>query len=489
MIRTTAFRFTPFRLGTAGAVSALVLASAVTVLAASAGSATSTTAASHPVSYSAVASFTRPPHKGHVIEPESAYPHTLKHGYTEHELFASGRASAFKAKSKPSDGKWPIVRTSSAHYRTRILVRVPPKSRFNGTVVVEWMNVTEGEAAPDWDFLNPMIMRAGYAYVAVSDQALGVNGGKSLLGGATYPGLVGSEPSRYGSLHHPGDKYSQDIFAQIGTALHNPDTAARVLDGLHPRRIVATGESQSAFYLTTFANALQPRTHAYDGIFIHSRGGGADEFTGSIGLHAKPVRIRTDLDVPVFMFETQTDLILLGYAGAQQPNTHLIRTWEVAGTSHADTYVVGPYASLLGCTSPINDGPQHVVVQAAFAAFNKWVAHGTEPPTPHPFSFTSKKPAILALAPDGDVRGGVRSPAVNVPISTLSGAAPTGANETCSLFGSTTPFTKAELINRYGSPSHYVADFRTSLSQAVARGYILKAEQTALLTKAGKVTF
>jgi alpha/beta hydrolase family protein len=48
------------------------------------------------------------------------------------------------------------------------------------------------------------------------------------------------------------------------------------------------------------------------------------------------VRIRTDLDVPVFMFETQTDLAVLGYAPAQQPNTARIRTWEVAGTSPAD---------------------------------------------------------------------------------------------------------------------------------------------------------
>ncbi len=80
------------------------------------------------------------------------------------------------------------------------------------------------------------------------------------------------------------------------------------------------------------------------------------------------------------MFETQTDLITLGYAAAQQPNTDRIRTWEVAGTSHADAYIVGSNATALGCTQPINDGPQHVVVQAAFTAFDNWVVHGTPPP-------------------------------------------------------------------------------------------------------------
>ena len=70
-----------------------------------------------------------------------------------------------------------------AGYKTRILVRRPTNpAHFNGTVLVEWMNVSAGESAPDWDFLNPMLMRDGYAYVGVSAQALGVDGGKSLLG-------------------------------------------------------------------------------------------------------------------------------------------------------------------------------------------------------------------------------------------------------------------------------------------------------------------
>ena len=55
-------------------------------------------------------------------------------------------------------------------------------ARFNGTVVVEWMNVSAGESAPDWDYLNPELMREGYAWVGVSAQALGVDGGSSILG-------------------------------------------------------------------------------------------------------------------------------------------------------------------------------------------------------------------------------------------------------------------------------------------------------------------
>ena len=104
----------------------------------------------------------------------------------------------------PSDGKWTVTPTTTAAYKTRILVRRPSNpAHFNGTVIVEWMNVSAGESAPDWDFLNPMLMRDGYAYVGVSAQALGVNGGKSLLGtpGTTGPTAAWSAPSRHATAH------------------------------------------------------------------------------------------------------------------------------------------------------------------------------------------------------------------------------------------------------------------------------------------------
>jgi hypothetical protein len=437
------------------------------------------------------ATLTGPITTGHVVEPLSAQPLDLAaSGYVEQEFFASGTASAFKATSIPSDGDWSIVPTTTASYETRILVRRPADpARFNGTVVVEWMNVSAGESAPDWQYLNPMLMRDGYAYVGVSAQSLGVEGGKSLLGTISGSGgLVAGEPTRYGSLHHPGDRYALDIFAQIGQALRAPNEPA--LGDLKLKHIVAIGESQSAFYLTTFADAVQPRTNTFDGIFIHSRDGSGASLGGT-ALRAKEVpnnlRIRTDLKVPVFMFETQTDLIELGYAAAQQPNTSKIRTWEVAGTSHADAYELGPAASVLGCTTPVNDGPQHLVAQAAFAAFDKWVIDGRQPPSPPPFRLASTHPATLALDGHGNVIGGVRTPAVAVPVSTLSGAPPKGATLICSLFGSSTPFTQAELISLYHNEAGYLAAYRASLNSAIEMGFILAADRAPLLALAQSV--
>jgi hypothetical protein len=280
------------------------------------------------------------------------------------------------------------------------------------------------------------------------------------------------------------------MFAQIGQAVRTESRT--ILGPLHPKHVVAVGESQSAFYLTTYADALQPLTHTFDGIFIHSRGGSGASLGGtSISSSSGPknLRIRTDLDVPVFMFETQTDLIALGYAPARQPNTKLIRTWQVAGTSHADAFVVGAAASALGCTTPVNSGPQHLVVQAAFAAFDKWVNTGVQPPSPPPFRLTSANPPALALDNLGNVVGGVRTPAVAVPVSTLSGAAPAGASALCSLFGSTIAFSPAMLANLYHTKSAFLASWTKSLDKAIAQGFILKADRAAVLAQAQSVSF
>ena len=310
--------------------------------------------------FTADSTVTGPITTGHIVEPLTGLNQNMPaYGYEEQEFFVSGTAHAFRSTSTPANGRWTVTPTTSAPYETRILVRRPSDpSKFNGTVVVEWLNVSEGESSPDWDYLNPMLMRDGYAYVGVTAQALAVNGGTPILGSGPQR-QKRPRPKRTGSP-------SRIVTATCTTpATSTPSTSSTrsvgpselrgpVLGGAAPSHVVAAGESQSAFYLTTYADAIQPLSHTFDGIFIHSRGGlgraAERKFDHGRGRPNDP-RIRTDLKVPVFMFETQTDMIELGYAAAQQPNTDLIRTWEVAGTSHADAYLVGPDQVLLGCTS------------------------------------------------------------------------------------------------------------------------------------------
>ena len=436
------------------------------------------------------------PVAGRITEPASAMSVRLAAGYAEQEFFAAGTATAYQTVNpEPDDGHWTVVPTGTAAYRTRIIVRRPEDpARFNGTVLVEWFNVSGGvEAAPDWTYMSSEIVRGGYAYVGVSVQALGVMGGAGLLSVPGVPaggGLRSTNPDRYGTLNHPGDQYAYDIYTQVARAVRAD--AHRVLGGLQPRHVLAVGESQSAFYLTSYVDAIEPMSHAFDGFFIHSRSGGAapigpESVASSI---SGAVRIRTDLPVPVFMFETETDLgPLLHYDPARQPDTDRIRTWEVAGTAHADAYLVGSAASFLDCRGSINEGPGHFVVSAALRALNRWVTDGTPPPTAPPLQLASTSPPTVARDAHGNALGGVRTPAVDAPVAALSGDAPPGSSLLCALFGSTVPFDDTTLLALYHDRAAYLAAYSTALDAAIHHGYLLADDRAALLDQARAVAF
>jgi hypothetical protein len=384
-----------------------------------------------------------------------------------------------------------VTPASVAPYRTRLVVRRPADpTRFNGAVVVEWLNVTVVEASPDWTYTHRAIVDAGAAWVGVSVQALGVVGGTSLLSAepgdspaAPSGGLRGNDPVRYGTLEHPGDAYAYDIYSQIGAALRT----GPVLPGV--RHVIAAGESQSASYLTTYVNAIQPVANVFDGFFVHSRGSGAARLEGGTGMQASPgVHVRTDLDAPVMVFETETDVgPLLDYGNARQPDTDLLRVWEVAGTAHADAYLLGgPFP---GCTTAVNDGPQHYVATAAVGALLAWVSEGRAPAHGEPIATDPADPTSIQRDERGLARGGIRTPSVDVPVATLTGDSPPDAPVLCRLFGGSTPFDQATLVALYGTTDGYVAAFDAALDQAIAAGFVRAADREEYAAEARAVQF
>src|SRR6202012_3248334 len=85
-----------------------------------------------------------------------------------------------------ADGKGDATPAETAPYATRIVVIRPadPKA-FSGTVAVEWLNVTGGlDAGPDWTYSHRQMLRSGMAYVGVSAQKVGVEGGGGMGGTA-----------------------------------------------------------------------------------------------------------------------------------------------------------------------------------------------------------------------------------------------------------------------------------------------------------------
>jgi hypothetical protein len=143
-------------------------------------------------------------------------------GYVEDEFFATGTATAYVNDANLSaDGKWSVSPGDTAGYTTRLLVRRPSRrARFNGTVVVEWLNVSGGfDAAPDWTSTHTLLLRDGFAWVGVSAQFVGVSGGPPLN---RHLSLKEVNPARYDPLFHPGDAFSYDMFSQVGLAVRQP---------------------------------------------------------------------------------------------------------------------------------------------------------------------------------------------------------------------------------------------------------------------------
>ena len=103
-------------------------------------------------------------------------------GYEQSEVFLSGTASAYQMTAPvDNDGKYSAVATSTAPYTTRAVVMRPINPRrFNGTVVVEWLNVSGGaDAGPDWMLGHNELVREGFVWVGVSAQKVGVDALKS----------------------------------------------------------------------------------------------------------------------------------------------------------------------------------------------------------------------------------------------------------------------------------------------------------------------
>ncbi|MGN6356395.1 MAG: alpha/beta hydrolase domain-containing protein [Novosphingobium sp.] len=431
-------------------------------------------------------------------------------GYRVDESFVAGTAASYRLTGPATtDGMWNARPAATAPFKTRVVVARPTDpAKFNGTVLVEWMNVTGGlDVGASWTVAHREILRKGYAWVGVSAQAVTIEGGRGVMGPA--PALKKTNAARYGTLSHPGDAFSFDIFSQVGAALKRPG-ASGLLGPLVPRRLIASGESQSATFLTTYINAVDPLARIYDGFFVHSRFGMAAPLDGS-GMGIRPedpafVRFRPDLRVPVLALITETDLIdgrRPGYNHARRPDDRRLRVWEVPGAAHADNYMFGggnrdngrqPIAELAKVFVPTRQGPlsleavplnpgmpHHYVGQAAVAALDRWVR-------------TGRPPAIaprIAMAPNvrddprrdaqGIALGGIRTPWTDVPAIRLSGKGDP-KSFVGSLAGSGLQLTKAELAALYpGGKAEYLRRFTAALDAAIRAGHILREDRREIL--------
>jgi hypothetical protein len=202
----------------------------------------------------------------------------------------------------------------------------------------------------------------------------------------------------------------------------------------------------------------------------------------------------------VLTFETETDVVAVGFFAARQPDGPNVRTWEVAGSAHVDAYVVlvGPtdqgrsavdtthlppvhttFDPIVACELPINAGPQHYVLSAALRRLATWVRSGRSPAPAPPLSVRPGFVPSLERDPLGNAVGGIRTPQVDVPIAALSGTGQP-AGSACSRFGSTIAFDAATLASLYPSHRAYVGAVNRATKRAIGRGALLAVDAKAI---------
>lgn len=440
------------------------------------------------------------------------------HGYVEEEFFFDGEATTYDAAPGTSlgvDGRWSLVPAGSVPFRTRLLVRRPADAaRFNGTVLVEWLNVSGGwDIDAVWIQVRDEVLRSGYAWVGVSAQKAGVNG-PAVLPGVSKP-LVEWDPERYGTLAIEDDAQSYDVFTQAAALLgRTRPRAVDPLGGLAVERVLATGASQSAHRLASYLNGVQPLARAFDGFLVVVRFGSGARIHPALAPPER-FRIRDDLAAPVFVVNTETEA--LATYPVRQPDTDRYRYWEIAGAAHQGTYVDATIDAqirrdlgfaLPACDPPANDMPAHHVMLAALHHLDRWVAstRGTHrlrtraatsddvsgrgatavrprrvlvPPRLEPITIAGDPPEIQRDE-HGNALGGVRLPYIEVPTAQYG---PVGTPEAlrCDLRGFTIPFDAAKRAALYPSRTSYLRRFSSATFAARRRGYLLLPE--ALLGK------
>jgi hypothetical protein len=405
-------------------------------------------------------------------------------GYEEQEYLVSGTAVDGTGTPKP--------------FTTRIIVTRPSDpADFNGTVVLDWVNVTaQFENAVDSLEAGPMLRREGFAYVHVSAQAAGL---------CCFPLLTPQmwDPVRYAGLSHPGDDWSFDLFSQIAQAFRSPPGDGSLdpmgdLGVASVEHVLATGQSQSALRLRDYVDQWLPghpnAVGLVDGILVHG-----DVFAAKPFAHPLPVKVinlLSDLEAVDDGFDP----------AAADPG---YRLWEVAGAGHSNYFVghqsvaghgprveaqapkqtkaqydatilaAGNYGEriepeLLTCLVAGSAMPMRYVTSSAIQQLHRWVDGGPPPANGPRFQFAG---GVQAKDQYGNPLGGIRLPPVDVPVARYQ-------STVCQLGGITIPFTDVELAGLYGTHAEYYDQMADRTDQAVADGWLLPEDAVDLMQRA-----
>lgn len=417
-----------------------------------------------------------------------------RHGHTEHEWWLNGQARAYeRAGPWDADGRWAVAPrpNSERTYATRLLVRHPVEpARFNGIVLVEWLNTTLGfDLDGGWILTRDELLREGYAWVGVSvqDEAL--------------PGLRAIGAGRYDAMTLASHAQVWDLYADAARTVRHQ--AARLLDLPTPRpiRLVGLGYSQSAVFLTTWLNAFEPARRLFDGFLLH----GSAPVAAPLGADDDAVyapRLRADLPVPVMQLQTEME-VAVSWPLSRTPDTARVRYWEVAGAAHLDADVHAHTRSVATpawlaeeprCLKPLNTLPLRHADAAALHALRRWMTEGVPPATVP--RLARGRIGFLSHNDDGHAIGGLRLPEVAAPrvqygtYGNVSTSWPSVRGlYTCMAGGHATPWSVDRTQQRYTDRAGWLQAVQRAADQLREAGLLRPADHATTLETARRMAW
>lgn len=417
-----------------------------------------------------------------------------RYGYDEEEYFFSGKANVYTL-----NGDHAEMKSEAAPYTNRFLIRKPKDmKKFSGKVVMELINPTNGwDVVPMWCQIWPSILQDGDIYVGITIRE------------GCIASLKKYDPERYAELDwtnpnkEPGEISKKilmwqhcsketeyglfwDMLTQLGYFFKEKEGAELV--GAPVEKVYAIGCSQSGMYLSAYFNVFHetdrpsPIDPPFDGYL---------SYTGSMMVPLNqeedppeatdPIQVTKNCPVPVIRIMSQWDFRdFAGHISHRRPDGDEIgdrfRLYEIASHAH-NTLVGGLYRpgreemKALGQKTqfPATDFsplPLDAVMRQAVRNLDMWSRQNIAPPHAPAFIETDEN-GYAALDENGNCKGGLRLPQIDVPVAAYHSGTKTNDQDSCYV-----PFSTEKLKELYPTHEDYVLKMFTAIDKMLEQNFI-----------------
>ena len=374
------------------------------------------------------------------------------YGYAEEEFFASGTANVYRE----TEAGLETVHTD-VPYKTRLIVRRPADpARFSGRVYFDILNATQNYDIEDlWHRIYIWCMEQGHGYIGITSKPVNAQSLKH-YDYARYQSLDWSSPEAVplptpcieGEIPGTEEGLIWDMIAQTAAAVRRGGCSV-LFGGQKVDYLCLTGQSQSGFYLNTFVAHFDPYLRDAEG---------KDLFDGYMNMVGVPFerelrqgishvrfslkpRRRLKSRIPMIMVSSEGDASLFSgrMSGvwddlprdSDTPEDRC-RYYEIAGAPHTDINcrILSSDEEVLRTghmpirvepdrRMAVNDFPLAEYICGFLEKLYRWRVEGTAPEVSPRF----ERGADGTLLRDsfGNVRGGFRTPYVDIPLAVFRG--------------------------------------------------------------------